>query len=227
MAKGYVYKKPVRRSQYSNFRRYLLTILILLALFGGVGYFIYSGLRVASKPSPLSAVERTEISGAQATFTNDYFEFHDSGSWIVDKNNSSSQKMVYHKFNKNVIQAEMIVYINQDPIPLYSAVPRALPIRIINDNSFQVTNVSNPCVDQYAKGELHKIKAIAINNATILCDPDSPQYFVALSEINGDYHLHLKTSKGTPIEFVITYKNLDLDPRPDNLINIAGSFHTK
>jgi hypothetical protein len=227
MAKGYVYKKPVKRSQYSNFRRYLITAVVLLALLGGVGYYIYSGLRATQKPSALSAVERTEITGNQQTFTNDYFEFQDTGSWVIDKNNTTKDKLVYHKFNKSVILAEMIVYINQDPIPLYSAVPRALPVRIINDTSFQTTNVSSPCVGQYAKGDLHKIKLVSINNATMLCDPDSPQYFVILAEVNGDYHLHLKRANGAPIEFVITYKDLGLDPRPDSLLNIAASFKTK
>lgn len=227
MAKGYVYKKPVKRSQYSKFRRYLIIAVILLGLFGLVGYYIYSGLHVAQKPSALSAVEQTEITGNQKTFTNDYFEFQDTGTWVLDKNNSTADKLVYHKFNKNVLQAEMIAYLNQDPIPLYSAVPRALPIRIVNDNSFQTTNVSDPCVSQYAKGELHKVKEVQINSATMLCDPDSPQYFVILAEIGGDYHLHLKRSNGTPIEFVITYKDLGLDPRQDSIINIASSFKTK
>jgi hypothetical protein len=224
---AYIYKKPVKKSYYSNFRRYMLLTLILLIAFGTVGYFIYSGLHVSQQASPISAAETSVITGNKQTFTNDYFQFEDVGSWVIDKNNSTADKLVYHKFRKNVIQAEMIVYINQDPIPLYSAVPRALPIRIVNNNSFQVTNVSSPCGGQYAKGELHKVKPVQVNNATILCDPDSPQYFVAFSEINGDYHLHLKRPNGTPIEFVITYKDLGLDPQPTSINNIAGSFKTK
>lgn len=227
MAKGYVYKKPVKRSQYSRFRRYLMSAAILLGLFGAVGYYIYSGLHTAQKPSAISAVEKTEITGNQQTFTNDYFQFTDTGSWVIDKNNTTKDKLVYHKFNKNVIQAEMIAYINQDPIPLYSAVPRALPVRIVNDNSFQVTNVSSPCVGQYAKGEPHKVKQVPIDGAMMLCDPDSPQYFIILAEIGGDYHLHLKRSNGTPIEFVITYKDLGLDPQPDSVVSIARSFKTR
>jgi hypothetical protein len=227
MAKGYVYKKPVKRSQYSNFRRYTIITTVFLALFAGVGYYIYTGLHVAQKPSALSAVETTEVTGNQQTFTNDLFQFQDNGTWVIDKNNTTKDKIVYHKFNKNVIQAEMIVYINQDPIPLYSAVPRALPLRIVNDNSFQATNVSDPCIGQYAKGEPHKVKTVQINNATMLCDPDSPQYFIIFAEINGDYHLHLKRPNGTPVEFVITYKNVDLDPRPDSVVGVASSFKTR
>lgn len=227
MAKGYVYKKPVRRSQYSKFRRYLITAVVLLGAFGAVGYYIYSGLHAAQKPSALSAVETTEITGGQQTFTNDYFEFQDTGTWVIDKNNTTGDKIVYHKFQKNVLEAELIVYINQDPIPLYSAVPRVLPVRIVNDNSFQTTNVSSPCVNQYGRAEPHHVKEVSINSAKMLCDPDSPQYFVILSEIGGDYHLRLKKSNGTPVEFVITYKDVGLTPVADTITNIAGSFHTR
>jgi hypothetical protein len=221
---AYIYKKPVKPSHYSSFRRYMFMALFLAAAFGLVAYFIYSGLKVSQKPSPISAVETTQITGNQQTFTNDYFEFQDNGSWVVDKNNSTKDKIVYHKFRKNVLEAEMIAYINQDPIPLYTAVPRALPVRIVNSNRLSVTNVSSPCVDQYAKGELHKVREVSINGAQMLCDPDSSQYFIILSEINGDYHLHFKRSNGAPIQFVITYKDLGLDPQPDSTLNIAGSF---
>ena len=222
----YVYKKPVKRSHYSNFRRYMIIIVLFLVAFGVVSYFIYSGLK-SKNDSVTSEVENTEITGNSNTFSNDYFEFQDSGTWVIDKNNSDAHKITYHKFRKNVLEHEMIVYINQDPIPLYVEVPRALPVRVVNANRLQATNVSSPCVGQYAKGELHKVKEVSINGATILCDPDSPQYYVILSEINGDYHLKLKRSNGTPIQFVITYKDVSLSSLPDSVTNIANTFKAK
>lgn len=227
MSRGYTYKKPVNRSHYSNFRRRILFALVFLMVVGGVGFFIFTNVRTAPQSSQLSAVETTEITGNKTTFTNDYFQFEDSGKWILAKKNSSANRLVYDKYRKNVLEAEMIVYINQVPIPLYLDTPRVLPLRIVNDNSFMPTNVSSACVGNYAKGELHKVKEISINGATMLCDPDSPQYFVILSEINGDYRLRLKRPNGAPIQFIITYKDLGLDPQPDSLINIAGSFKTR
>lgn len=224
MSRGYVYKKPVRRSHYSSFKRNLFIAIVSIGAIGGIGYFIYSQLHSPQKSSPISAVENTEITGNKTTFTNDYFQFEDTGTWVIDKHNSNSQKLVYHKFRKNVLEHEMIVYINQNPTPLYIEVPRVLPVRIVNDNSLSVTNVSDRCVNQYAKGELHKVKEVTINGAAMLCDPDSPQYFVILSEIGGDYRLHLKRPNGTPIQFIVTYRDLGLDPQPDSLINIASSF---
>jgi hypothetical protein len=200
--------------------------VLALVSFGAVGYFIYSGLK-SKNDSATSKAETTEITGSSNTFTNDYFQFRDSGTWVIDKNNSDAHKITYHKFRKNVLEHEMIVYINQDPIPLYVEAPRALPVRVVNNNALQATNVSSPCVGQYAKGELHKVKEVSINGATILCDPDSPQYFVVLSEINGDYHIKLKRTNGTPIQFVVTYKDVSLSSVPDSVANIANSFKAK
>ncbi len=227
MSSAYVYRKPVRRSRYSEFRRRVMLVLIVLIPFIAVGIYIYLGLHNNHTSQPISAVQNTEITGDKTTFTNDYFEFQDTGTWVIDKTNSSASKLVYHKFRKSVLEAEMIVYIDQDPIPLYTAVPRALPVRVVNDNRLQATNVSSPCVEQYAKGELHKVKEVQVNNATILCDPDSPQYFIILSEINGDFHLHLKRPGGKPIEFVITYKDDGLAAQPNSVLNIASSFKTR
>jgi hypothetical protein len=227
MKRGYVYKRPVKRSHYGNFRRQMFITLFFLAAFGAVGYFIYTGLHRPGPKPVTSAVENTQITGNKKTFTNDYFEFQDTGTWVLDKNNSTPTKFTYHKFRKNQLEHELIVYVNQVPIPLYLATPRVLPVRIINDNSFQATNVSDTCVHQYAKGELHKQKELSVNGATMLCDPDSPQYYIQLSEINGDYSLHLKRPNGTPIQFVITYKDNGFAAQPDSIINIASSFKTR
>jgi hypothetical protein len=227
MRRGYVYKKPVKRSQYSSFRRYLLFIAAFVVVVGAVGYFIYTSLHNSPKSSPVSGVENTVINGTKATFTDTYFQFQDTGTWVLDKPNSTDNKRVYHKFNKSDQLSEMMIYINQVPIPLYLEVPRALPVRIVNNNSLLPTNVSSPCVTQYAKGELHKVKEVSINGATMLCDPDSPQYAVVVSEINGDYRLNLKRPNGTPIQFVITYKDTALSTQPDSLINVVSSFQTR
>ncbi|MBX4188598.1 hypothetical protein KW792_00680, partial [Candidatus Saccharibacteria bacterium] len=98
---------------------------------------------------------------------------------------------------------------------------------IVNNNSLQGTDVSKPCGQAYATGELHKVKELTVGHATMLCDPDSPQYYIVLAEINGDYRLNLKRPNGTPIQFVITYKDTGLDPQPNAIQNIANSFKTK
>jgi hypothetical protein len=227
MRRGYVYKRPVKRSHYGNFRRQLLITFIFLVGISVVSYFIYYGLHKQSVKPVTSGVENTEITGNKVATINDNFQFEDTGSWVLDKNNSTATKFTYHKFRKSVLEHELVIYMNQVPIPLYLAAPRVLPVHIVNNNSLQITNVSSPCVSQYAKGELHKVKELEVNNATMLCDPDSPQYFVVVSEINGNYQLHLKRPNGSPVQFVITYKDTGLSPQPDSILNVASSFRTR
>lgn len=221
----YIHHKPVRRSRYSELRLYTLTIAVLLVVVGIVLFLVYSSSR--EKPAePVSNVESSTISDKKETFTGPYFQFQDTGKWSFDKNDSTASKFVYLKYRKNQLEHELDIYVNQVPIPLNLATPRVLPVRIVNNNSLDITNISQPCGNTYAKDELHKVKEVTIDGAVMLCDPDSPLYYVVLSEINGDYRLKMVRPNQTPIQFVITYKELGLQPQPDSLLNIAGSFKT-
>ena len=200
MSSAYVYRKPVRRTRHAEFRRRIITIVLILAPFIAVGAYIYFGFHNAKQVKPVtSAIENTQISTNKSTFFSDYFQFQDTDSWVFDKNNSTATKLTYHKFRKNVMEAELVVYINQVPIPLYLATPRVLPVRIVNSNSLVATSVSDPCGNTYAKGELHKVKEVNIGFTTMLCDPDSPQYYVQLGEVGGNYQLGMKRANGTPV----------------------------
>src|SRR5258708_3811369 len=119
MPAAYMHHKPVKRSHYSSFRRYMFLTILTLAVIGGVGYFIYRSLQGTPKSSSISKVENTQITDNKTTFTDTYFQIHNTGTWVVDKNNSTDTKRVYHKFRKNVLEHELVVYINQVPIPLY------------------------------------------------------------------------------------------------------------
>ena len=227
MNSAYRYKKPVRRSRYAVFRRRLLMAIMLIVVVGGIALFIYFNSRTPQNNQPVSAVQTTTVTDPKSTFTGPYFQFQDTGKWSLDKSDSTATKFVYLKYNKNVLQHVLNIYVNQAPIPLDLAVPRVLPVRIVNNNSLDITNISSPCGNLYAKGELHKVKEMIVNGATMLCDPDSPQYNVVLAEINGDYRLKMVRPNGAPVQFVITYKDDGLDPQPDSLLNIASTFQAR
>jgi hypothetical protein len=228
MSSAYVYRKPVRRTRHAEFRRRIIITLFILVPFIAVGAYIYFGFHNAKQVKPVtSAVENTQISTNKSTFYSDYFQFDDTDTWVFDKKNSTANKLTYHKFRKNVQEAEMVVYVNQVPIPLYLATPRVLPVRIVNNNSTVATTVSDACGNSYPKGTLHNVKEVTIGYATMLCDPDSPQYYVQLAEVGGNYQLNMKRPSGQPIQFVITYKDTGLAAQPDAILSIANSFKTR
>lgn len=224
MADRYIYQKPPRRTSYTSFRRRFFLLSAVVILVGAVAAFIYFNLHVSPKPQPQASPEQDVVIAAPLqTFTNQYFKFSDTGKWILDQKSSTANKIVYIKYKGQLIEGQLDVYINQVPIPLYLATARVLPVRIVNNNSFQVTGVSDPCANQYA-GAPHRVKEVTINGATMLCDPDAAAYSVVIAKIDGDYRLPLKRANGTPVQMVITYLNQKLDPDAQSILNIASGF---
>ncbi len=217
----------MRRSRYSIFRRSLLIALTLIIALGGIGLFIYSGVHGTKANQPISAIQNTLITDNKETFIGPYFQFQDTGKWVLDKNSSNANEFIYLKYRGRVLEHQLKIYVNKVPIPLYLAVSRVLPVRIVNSNSFQVSGVSDSCSNQYALGEPRRVKEISIAGASMMCDPDTAQYSVVISEIGGDYRLHLVQPNGAQIQFVITYFDLGLSPTPDSVLNIANSFQTR
>lgn len=223
----YVYRKIVRRHWYGRFkfrrRVFVISLCLILLIALVLGFDLH---RSNKKTSPTSNVQNVVVSDVVNTFTSDLFKFQDTGKWVLNKQESTSSKFIYYKFHGNDVESQLIVYVNQIPIPLDLEVPRVLPVRIVNNNSFDVTSVSGPCIGSYSAGELHKVRIININGAEMLCDPDSPQYKVVLAEINGNYKLPLQTSDGKPLSLVITYRDLRQEPGDDSLLRIANSFQS-
>lgn len=204
--------------------QFLSLFLVVLA---GVGaWVIWDLMHEGPEQSRASNIETRIISDNLYTMTSPYFKFQDTSKWVLDKTRSTPDTFIYTKFRKLDILSQMIVYVNHVPIPLNLATPRVLPVRPVNDNSFDVTQTSDPCGKTY-NGAPHVVKPVKINEATMLCDPDNPQYMVQLAMISGDWRLNLKRPNGTPIQFVIVYRETTPDVRPQTLIRVAKSFQTQ
>lgn len=227
MRDSYVYRKTVRRHHYSIYRRRLIIAFCAIILVGLVSAALFFDLlHNNKKKSEISKVQTQQIGDNLQVFRSSYFQFRDTGKWVLKTDESNANKYIYYKYKGLNVEHQLIVYVNQVPIPLYLAVARALPVRVVNNDSLDVTTISEPCGREYAPGELHKIKTVSINQAQMLCDPDTPQYSVVLSQIDGNYQLNLRRTDGTPVQLVVTYRDLRLSPGPDTLINIAKNFQS-
>lgn len=223
MRDSYTYRKTVRRHHHLVFRRRALVALSILIVVGILVAAIFLDLHRNTKKPDISKVQTEKVSDNMSTFRSPYFQFRDTGKWVLDQN-STSQKFIYSKFQGLLPQHQLIVYVNQVPIPRFLAVSRVLPVRIVNGNSFNVTSVSSHCGSTYGPQEPHRVKTVSINEANMLCDPDMAQYTVILSQINGDYQLHLQRLDGTPVTLIITYLDGTLAPEPSTLLRLANSF---
>src|SRR4029079_4217803 len=146
MLHSYKHGKSMRRYRRaaSKTRFFLALSLLMIALL--VAGAVLFDIRSSSKAKPLnSKAEIKAVTGSLQTFYAPYFRFQDTGKWVLNSKESSNNKYVYHKYHGLQIQNQLIVYINQVPIPLHLAVSRALPVRLVNGSSFDVTSVSGHC----------------------------------------------------------------------------------
>ena len=223
----YKYRKPVRRHWYAKFRfrrRLIITAFILVGL---ILAFVWLDARDDKSQPKTSLAENTNISDNAITFQTDFFEFQDIGKWVLNKSETTAQKFVYFKYRGVQPQQQLTIYVNQEPIPLYLSTSRVIPVRIVNDNSLDVTNVYGPCGNTYGPDELHQVKVVTIEGSKMLCDPDTPQYSVVLSEVGGNWQLDMKRKNGTLIKVVITFKDITFNPGPESILRIADSFKVR
>src|SRR3954468_17361306 len=114
--------------------------LIALALILLVVLAVLYDLRTSNSSSPIdSKAQSLPVTGSLQTFYLTYFRFQDTGKWVLNQQESNDSKYIYYKYRGLQIENQLIVYVNQVPIPLYLAVGRVLPVRIVNGNSFDAT----------------------------------------------------------------------------------------
>jgi hypothetical protein len=223
----YIFQKPPHRSRYAAYKRRLKAVFGLLLVVGVMGVFVYANLHTGPKnAAQTSPVINTEITGDITTYQSPYFKFQDSGDkWVLEKDRTTNSKFIYVKYHGQSLIGSIIFYVNQDTY-MGAGTTRVLPVRLVNDNSFQVTSVSDPCVSQYGLNEPHLTKEIDDQGTRMYCAAGNDQYTVIVSEIGGDYHLHLKRPDGTPLLIEITYSSNEIDPSSSSLISVISSFQT-
>jgi hypothetical protein len=223
----YIFQKPPRRSRYDEFRRLLRRLVILAAVIGVAAGFIFANLHGSPKPAAQSSpAKNTVISDNSETYTTPFFNFRDTGGkWVLEKSRSTSDTFIYDKYQSNTLLGEIVFYVNHQ-VYMGNGFTRVLPVRLANDNSFELTGVSDPCVSQYGANEPHITKEIEFNGTRMYCNAGDSQYSVVVAEIGGDSNLNMKLKNGTPVQIEITYKFDGLQPDASSLLNIISSFQT-
>jgi hypothetical protein len=221
--------KYISLGERFRFHFKLLIAFIALVVLGTIA-LIYSVYTQNQNPqTPSSAATTREVSFDNEFFSTPYFRFTDAGKWKFIPAQSTATKFVFQKFlpGSELVQHQLLVYINSVPPPIDLSASRVLPVRInSNGNGFEPEQVSDHCGKSYKTGELHKVEPRQINGATLLCDPEQGQFRIVIAKTGGDYNLKLKRSNGTVANYIIIYQNQKIDPDTATARQIAQSFQS-
>jgi hypothetical protein len=227
MIEKYIFQRPVRKPRYAIFlRRFrILIFVIIVAILAGVWLF-YSSRHTATQKPISSQAENKQIAPTMNTFSTPYFKFQDTGKWVLNTVSSTKTMYLFNKWHGIAPLYHLSVYVNETPIPLYLQSSRALPVRIVNGNSFDPTGVSAPCLQFYGPHDIQQVKEVSVSGANMLCSPTTPELSVVLTQIGGDYRFHLQRPNGTQAQYVITFLDQTGSSDFTPLMNIASSFQT-
>lgn len=221
MAEIYIHGVPVNKLGRRTRKLLKSAAAVAIVLAGAALYLNIRGPHRLFQP--VTTAQTRVISASTQTTISPYFQFQDSAKWDLLQNDSNATTFVYARYRGSQPQQLLYVYVNRVPIPLDLATSYVLPVRVSNNNSFDVTSVSGPCLKSYG-GQPYKVKEVTIQLATMLCDPSNAEYSVQLAQIGGNYQITMRRPNGQPIQFIIIYKDVTGGTQPDSLLNIANSF---
>lgn len=225
MSRTYTFRQPVIHRHYRKLKRLLAIVAVLLiAIIAVVAYLYIQSRKSQPNQAATSQVEQLTVAGAAFTTVSDYFKFSDNGKWVLKSDESNANKFVYRKYRGEELEHSLYIYVNKEPPSSELEATRVLPVRIVNNNSFDQTTVSDECGKQYKAGEPLQVKPVSLNGTTIICRPDTAQYVVVVAAVGGDWRLHLQRPDKTPITFQIIFRDTGRNAPIDDLIRVVSTF---
>lgn len=214
----------VRKRRYR--RRSLLTGIVIAFLLAAAAYVAYDLYKLRHQPikKSVGASYQQTVAGDQV-MKSSYFQFSDSMKWSYAANDSTATKLTYLLYIGGLPAHSLTVYVNQQPTQDELATTRVLPVQIRNGNALSLQgDISDPCGKLYQSTDLKKIKLVNLSGTSMLCVPDSPQYYVQVGQVGKDYNLSLKRASGEIANYIIVYRNLTISPDAAPFIRAMKTF---
>jgi hypothetical protein len=224
--------------EYSHYhqRRFIriakiLSIIFLVGILGGGGYFAYDTFMSNRKSQQASAptTETHAIFAPQSEiFQTQYYQFQADKHWAFIASESNDTKFVYRSLRNTIVEQDLTITINgSQPI---AAATRVLPVTVDTDNSFTAGRVSEQCAKAVpVETNPHRIpQRITFHQVEFLCSPDTASlYDVTVGIKDGASPMVLRRANGTAMEVRIFYRNLKSEQNDEDIVGIMNTFQTR
>lgn len=211
------------------FRLRIIFFLVALALIGIVIYFYVDFIKDKTLNEGQEAVsEKTTsvIAPSVNIFKTAFYQFQASDSWVEVPNESNSSKFVYRSLRTNLIEHELVIYVNQVPVNLEAN--RVMPVDFAENKQRLIPSpVSEHCVKALGGRSTVSKTEVTFEKVRFNCDSDSTNYTVIVGELNGDSVVNMIRPSGESVAYTIYYSNLKAINDAIELTDIMKSFQTR
>lgn len=207
-------------------RLILFTVFILLA---SLGAYIYFSVIIQEGENTAESTTSQETSGYFAPsvkiFRSPFFQFQTDQHWVEVPTESTSSKYVYRSLRNNLIEHDLVVYVNQ--IPANLAATRVVPANTKANSELLPIGVSDHCGKLVTGADRIAKPQVLLERVKIKCDADSPSYSVFVGLVDGSTALTLPRPDSTTATYTLLYTNLKALPDASQLLQISSSFQTR
>lgn len=206
-------------------RLIILSILVLGLLTAAYAYFSVMLQREANTESNTTTAETSSyFSPSVSIFRSPFYQFQANSSWAEVPADSTQHKFVYRSLRSNLIEHELVVYVNQIPANISSN--RVMPVNLKNVGEFLPLAVSEHCA-KVAGEPSFRPREVVLERVRLLCHSDSSTYTVLAGLVDGSTTLNLPRPDGSTTSYSIFYTNLKATPEASQLTQILESFQTR
>jgi hypothetical protein len=207
-------------------KKLLLLAFVLIAVTGAyLAFDAWRQQRQSTKPT--APTEKTTSIYAPKTqfFSTQYFQFEASNDWAHMANESTGNKYVYRKAQRNIVSQNLTIIVN-DPKPV-PEVTRVLPVDIGPTGILQPGSVSDACSKYLPKTAPKISQIVSVEGVEFLCDYDASDYYVVVGAKGTSPPLVLKRSSGETAKYTILYMNVTATPEGEEIKRMMSTFQAR
>lgn len=221
------YKFDHRRHRrfVKHLKWFLFSLVVTLPILFVILFFTTS-IFVQKEQTPVtSSVQTSVLAPSAAIFRSAFFQFQAGKAWGAVPKESTNTKFVYRRFNNNLIEAQLDIYVNLAVDQQINAT-RVLPATVKDDGQgLSGSFVSAPCAKETEKDRGYK--EMVLQGVTFRCNTDATDYSVLVGKEGGTTQLDMVRPDGSKASYVIHFRDLRAIPQSQDIEEITNSFQTR
>ncbi len=209
------------------FRTRLVVTIVLVLLIVIAGTLFIRNIRKTTVFEPVESGNSNSVMTSSVNILRSpYFQFQAPKGWVEIPNESTPSKFVYRSLKSNLIEHELIIYVNQ--IPANLSANHVLPVKLMGNNfEMMPSSVSEHCIQKLGGRSTMNDTDVIMDDTKLKCNSDSTNYTVMVGQVGGGTSISMSRPDKSQATYAFYYTNLRAVPDATEFTEIIKSFQAR